>query len=146
MADTAYDGQFGIPISFTFSPTAGTPFSTTQAQAQEFTPADTKIETLKFTPISGANSGLEQFVLGKTPVGTLACKATYGGAAHAAAKVCLAAKVKGTLVVTYGDGATETFAGCALTGLRPGAINAESLRTDDLEFTTPLPSVFVAGS
>ena len=42
MADTAYDGQFGIPISITFTPTIGTPFGTAQAQAEELTPADIK--------------------------------------------------------------------------------------------------------
>lgn len=151
MADTAYDGQFGIPVSFTFTPTTGSPFGTAQAQAQEYTPPDHKVETPKFTPISGANSGNEQFLMGKVPIGTVMVKATYGSAEHAAAQTCLSAKAKGTLTVTYGLGPGETVAaqdvytGAALTGLRPGAINADSERTDDLEFTTPLPSVYTAG-
>ena len=144
MDDTAYDGEFGIPISFTFTPTSGTPFGTAQAQAQELTPADHKVDTPKFTPISGSNSGQEQYVLGKTPISMVAIKATYKGSEHATAEVCLSAKVKGTLVISYGDGATDTYTGAALTGIKPSAINADGLRTDELSFTTPLPSVFAA--
>lgn len=151
MADTAYDGSYGIPISFTFAPTTGTAFGTAQAQAQEYTPPDHKLDTAKFTPISGANSGNEQFVLGKTPVQTIMVKATYGSTEHAAAQTCLAAKVTGTLAVTYGLGpgetvaATDSYAKAALTGIRPGTINADGLRTDDLEFTVSLPSTFTPG-
>src|SRR5690242_9135928 len=128
MSDAAYDGQFGIPISFTFTPTTGTPFGTAQAQAQEYTPPDQQLETPKFTPISGANSGNEQFVLGKQPVSKVMVKATYSSAEHAAAQACLAAKVKGTLAVTYGTGpgetvgATDVYAEAALTGIKPSSI------------------------
>jgi hypothetical protein len=143
MADVAYDGDFGIPISFTFTPTTGTAFGTTQAQAQEFTPADTKVETQKFTPISGTNAGKEQFILGKVPSATIQVKATYSSAEHAAAQTCLAAKVKGALVVTYSDGSSDTYSG-ALTGMKGSTINASSERTDDLEFTVSLPSTFAS--
>lgn len=142
MADIAYDATVGTPVSFTFTPTTGTPFGSAQAQGQEVTPADEKIDQAKMTPISGPNANSEQFTLTKVPTGMVTIKATYSKAEHAAAKVCKDARVKGILVITYLDGATDTYAGAALTGLKPGAINADNLRTDDLEFTTPLPSVF----
>ena len=142
MTDIAYQPTFGLPISFVFTPSTGTAFGSTVAQAEELTPADLKIDTAKMTPISGPNAGNEQFALGKIPVATVAIKATYLAAEHAAAQICLAAKVKGTLVVTYGDGATDTYANSALTGIKQSAVTASNLRTDDLEFTVPLPSVF----
>lgn len=149
--DVAYDGQFGIPISFTFTPTTGTAFGTAQAQAQEYTGADHKVDTNKFVPISGANSGFEQIVLGVVRSQVIMIKATYGSTEHAAAQVCIAARIGGVLVVTYGPGpgetvgATDTYAKAFLTGVKPSAITAESLRTDELEFTVSLPSTFVAG-
>ena len=146
MVEAAYDGVFGIPIEFVFTPSEGAAFASTVAQAQELTPADVKVEPVKFTPISGANSGNEQFVLGKLPSASVKIKATYGAAAHLAAQTALEAKLKGSLVVTYGDGASDTYAGAALTGLTAAAINADSLRTDDLEFTVSLPSVFATGA
>lgn len=146
MSEAAYDGDFGIPIIFMFTPSSGGAFGSTTAQGQEATPADVKIEPVKFTPITGANSGKEQFVLGKMPSSQVKIKATYGAAAHLAAQTCLEAKVKGALVVTYGDGASDTYASAALTGLTAGAINADSLRTDDLEFTVSLPSVFATNA
>ena len=146
MTDAAYDGSLGLPISFAFTPSTGTPFGTAEAQAQELTPADIKVETSKLTPVSGGNAGNEQFILTKVPIGTLPVKATYSKAAHAAALTCLAAKHTGTLVVTYGDGSTDTFATAALTGIKGSAINANDTRTDDLEFTVALPPAFVAGA
>jgi hypothetical protein len=146
MVDTAYDGDLGLPISFVFTPSTGTPFGTEEAQGQELTPADMKVETAKLTPISGANAGDEQFILTKIPVGTIPVKATYSKTAHAAAQTCLTAKVTGVMVITYGDGSTDTFAKAALTGLKGSTINANDTRTDDLEFTVALPPVFAAGA
>lgn len=146
MADTAYDGIFGIGFSFTFTPTTGTPFGTAQAQIEEANTPQSMIDTAKYTPISGANSGVEQFALGRYPVQEYKMKATYSKSEHAAALVCLAAKVKGSLVCTYGDGSTETYAGSALTAVEAGPNTATGLRTANLTFTCPVPPVFVAGS
>lgn len=146
MSDTAYDGQLGEPISFTFTPTTGTAFGTAQAQAQELTPQDHRVNKFTFIPISGGNSNQEQYGLTYQPLATIMCKATYKGTEHAAAQTCMTAKIKGSLVVTYGDGATDTYAGSALTAIKGSTINANSERTDDLEFTVPMPPTFAAGS
>jgi len=143
MADTNYDGIFGGGFSFTFTPTTGTPFGSTQAQTEEETPAKTTIETAKFTPNSGANSGVEQFALGRYPVADYGIKVTYNAAAHAAAIACQSAKIKGTLVCTYGDGSTDTYVGAALTMVDMGNVSANNLREGNLTFTVPTgPSNF----
>ncbi len=138
MADTSYDADFGIPISFTFTPDTGTPFGTEQAQAQELTPADVQIETAKYTPISGPNAFIEDFAMGKYPVTTMMVKATYSAAEHNAAAACQEARVRGDLSVTYADGMNEVY-DAALTGIRPSPIDAQNLRTDDLTFTVRVP-------
>jgi hypothetical protein len=139
MADTQYDGVLGSSLSFTFTPTTGTPFGSAQAQVQEATPPEAKVDAIKYTPISGSNAGIEQFVLGKFPSAEHKIKATYQKTAHEAALTALAAKVKGSLVVTYVDGLVETYAGSALTGLQMSASNADNEITDDLTFTCPVP-------
>jgi len=149
MSDTAYDGIFGSGLSFTFTPTTGTPFGSAQAQVEEATPAKPTIETAKFTPISGANAGVEQFVLGRYPVADYGIKWTYNAAAYAAALTCQSAKVKGTLVCTYGDGSTDTYVGAALTMLDPGQNTASGLREGTLTFacpTGPAAYTFSAGT
>jgi hypothetical protein len=140
MANTQYDAVLGSTFSFTFTPTTGTPFGSAQAQVQEDTPADMKVDTVKYTPISGTNAGVEEFVLGKFPVSEHKIKATYQKAEHIAALACLAAKVKGTLVATYVDGLVETYAGSALTSVQMSASNADSEITDELTFTCPVPA------
>ncbi len=143
MADTQYDGIFGGGFSFTFTPTTGTPFGSAQAQIDEATPAKPTIDTSKFTPISGANSGVEQFVLGRYPVAEYGMKWTYNAAAYLAAVTCQSAKIKGTLVCTYGDGSTDTYVGAALTMLDPGQASANNLRDGNLTFTCPVgPSAY----
>jgi hypothetical protein len=143
MSDIAYDGQFGIPISFTFTPSSGSPFGTAQAQVQELTPADQKINTPSFTPISGANAGFEQWTLGIIPKSTVMILATYKASEHAAAQTAFSAKITGTLALTYPDG-TATYAKAALTQIKSSKIAADTFRTDELEFTVSLPEVFVA--
>jgi hypothetical protein len=143
MADAAYDGIFGGGFSFTFTPTTGTPFGSSQAQIDEATPPKPTIETAKFNPISGSNSGVEQFVLGRYPVAEYGMKWTYGAAAYAAALACQSAKIKGTLVCTYGDGSTDTYVGAALTMLDAGQNSATNLRDGNLNFTCPVgPSAY----
>lgn len=146
MADTDYDGIFGTGFSFTFTPTSGTAFGTAQAQVEEATPPPATIETAKYTPISGDNSGIEQVALGRFPVQEYKFKVTYSAAEHAAAMTCLAAKVKGTLVCTYGDGSTDSFAGAALTSVQAGANTAAGLRTADITVTVPVPATFSTGA
>jgi hypothetical protein len=141
MADTAYDGIFGNGISFTFTPTTGTPFGTAQAQVETFKSPPLTVETPTFPPISGDNAGSEQFVLGLIKIQKCPIKATYSKTMRAAAIACAVARVKGTLVVTHGDGALETCVGAALTGITPGEENATGLITDDLEFTVPMGSL-----
>ena len=145
MADIAYDAIFGINFSFTFTPSSGTPFGSAQAQVEEANTPQVMIDTAKYTPISGSNSGIEQFALGRFPVQEYKMKVTYSKAEHAAALVCLSAKVKGTLVCTYGDSSTETYSNCALTMVEAGPNTAQGLRTADLAFTCPVPPAFVPG-
>ena len=137
MPDIAYDGTFDIPISFTFTPTTGTAFGSAQAQVEEATPPETTIDTSKFTPISGSNAGLQQMALGIVPVKQYKIKWTYIFSAYQAAMTCLNAKVKGQLVVTYGDGHSETYLNTALVGVEPGAVTATNLRTGMLTFEGP---------
>lgn len=146
MADTSYDGIFGLGFSFTFTPTSGTPFGTEQAQVEEANTPPNTIDTAKYTPISGPNSGKEQFALGPYPVQEYKMKVTYSKTEHEAALACLSAKVKGTLVCTYGDGSTETFAGSAVTSVEAGPNTATGLRTANITITCPVPPVFVAGA
>ncbi len=106
MSDAAYDGQYGGPISFVFTPTTGSAFGSTQAQCQELTPGDLKFNKFTFVPISGANANKEQFGLTYVGLAMVKIKATYkgtGSSEHASAQAALAAGVKGTLVVTYGE-------------------------------------------
>ena len=146
MAEAAYDGIFGYGYAWLFTPTTGTPFGSTQAQVEEANTPPVTIETAKYTPISGANSNVEQFALGRYPVKEYKMKVTYSAAAHAAALVCLAARVKGSLVCTYGDGSTETYAGSAITEVSAGPNTAQGLRTAEITVTTPVPPVFSAGT
>ena len=149
MSDIAYDGIFGGGFSFIFTPATGTPFGTSQAQVEEATPTKVTIDTAKFTPISGANSGVEQFVPGRYPVAEYGMKWTYNAAAFAAALTCLSAKIKGHLVCTYGDGSSDTYAGAALTMLDQGQNTANNLREGTLTFTCstgPATYQFSAGT
>jgi hypothetical protein len=146
MADAAYDGIFGYGFSWLFTPTTGTPFGSTQAQVEEANTPPVTIETAKYTPISGANSNVEQFALGRYPVKEYKMKVTYSASSHAAALTCLAARVKGSLVCTYGDGSSETYAGSALTEVSSGPNTAAGLRTAEITVTTPVPPVFSAGT
>lgn len=146
MADTNYDGIFGLGFAFTFTPSSGTAFGTEQAQVEEATTPPVKLETAKYTPISGSNSGVEQFAIGKYPVAEYKLKTTYSAAAHAAALTCVALKLKGSLVCTYGDGSQETYANSAITEVDPGPNTASGLRTAGITFTVPVPPVFSAGS
>jgi hypothetical protein len=138
MSEASYDGIFGGGFAFVFTPTTGTPFGSTQAQIDEATPAKVTVDTAKFTPISGANSGVEQFALGRYPVSEYAMKWTYNAAAYAAALACQTLKLKGTLVCTYGDGSTDTYVGAALTMLESGANTGTALRDGTLSFTCPV--------
>ena len=143
----AYGAIYGAPLgAVTFTPTTGTAFGSTQAQIEELTPAPSKIDTAKYTPISGVNAGIEQFTLTKTPVQELKIKATYGKTEHAAAMTCQAAKITGTLLVTYSDGSTDTFAIAALTDVQMSASNSTATITDDLTFAVVMPPVFAAGT
>jgi hypothetical protein len=146
MADTYYDGIFGIGFSFTFTPTSGTPFGSAQAQVEEGTPPPQILNTEKYKVISGANAGKEQYALLDYPVQEYRIKATLSAAEHQAAKTCQEAKVKGSLVVTYSDGRTDTYAGSALTGITSSTENATGHITDDLVFTCVMPSTFSSGS
>jgi len=146
MTATAYDGIFGLGFAFTFTPTTGTPFGTAQAQVEEATTPPVKIETAKYTPISGANSGIEQFALGRYPVQDYKMKVTYSAAEHLAALACQAARIKGIMVCTYGDGSSETYSGAAITEVAAGPNTASGLRTADVTVTTPVPPVFSAGT
>jgi hypothetical protein len=146
MADTDYDGIFGTGFSFTFTPTTGTPFGSAQAQVEEANTPPVTIDTAKYTPISGSNSGKEQFAMGRFPVQEYKIKVTYSAASHAAALTCLNAKVKGTLACTYGDGSTESYAGSGLTSVSAGPNTASGLRTAEVTFTCPVAPTFSAGT
>lgn len=144
MVDTAYDAGFGFPFSMTFTPDSGPAFGTDQAQAEEANTPPVTIDTAKYTPISGANYGKEQFVLGRYPVQEYKVKVTYSSAAHAAALTCQATKSKGTLVCTYGDGSSETYSNSAVTGVTAGPVTGTGLRTAEVTFTVTVPPVFSA--
>jgi len=149
MSDVAYDGIFGNGLAFTFTPTTGTPFGTAQAQVEEANTPPIKINTAKFTPISGANSNVEQSELGLYPIQEYKFKVTYSANEHLAAVTCQAARVKGVLVVTYGDGSTDTFSGTALTTVNAGTNTATAIRTGEITFEVPVgPSqyTFIAGT
>jgi hypothetical protein len=146
MADTNYDGIFGTGFSFTFTPTTGTPFGSAQAQVEEANTPPVTIDTAKYTPISGSNSGIEQFAMGRYPVQEYKIKVTYAASEHAAALTCQAAKIKGTLACTYGDGSTESYANAGLTSVMAGPNTASGLRTAELTFTCPVPPTFSAGT
>ena len=146
MADTNYDGIFGTGFSFTFTPTTGTPFGSAQAQVEEANTPPVTIDTAKYTPISGANSGIEQFAYGRYPVQEYKVKVTYSANEHAAALTCQAAKIKGTMACTYGDGSTESYSGAGLTSVLAGPNTATGLRTAELTFTCPVPPTFSAGT
>lgn len=142
MVDIAYDGIFGTNFSFTFTPDVGTAFGSAQAQVEEANTPPVNIETAKYTPISGDNSGIEQFALGRFPVQEYRMKVTYSAAEHSAALTCQALRQKGTLVCTYGDGSTETYTGAAITSVSAGPNTAAGLRTADITVTCPVPPQF----
>jgi len=146
MADAAYNGIFGFGFSWVFTPTTGTAFGSLQAQTEEATPPPVAIDIAKFTPISGANSNVEQFALGRYPVQEYKMKATYSAAEHLAALTCQALKLFGSLVCTYGDGSTDTYCNAAITSVQAGANTAAGLRTAEITVTTPVPPVFSAGT
>lgn len=145
MTNANYGAQYGIPISFTFTPGSGSPFGSTQAMVEDFSPPAVDLNEAKFTTISGALAGIEQGVPGSIPMQTLRVKATYVASAHAAAIVCQQAKSIGTLVATYADGSTDTMTAYLKT-VTPSSVNATSLRTDDLVFTVRGDIVFAAGT
>ena len=146
MADAAYNGIFGFGYSWVFTPSSGTAFGSLQAQTEEATPPPVKIEVAKFTPISGANSNKEQGAAGRYLLQEYKLKATYCAAEHAAALVCQALKLFGTLVSTYGDGSTETYSNSLITDVQSGSNTAAGLRTADITITVPVPPVFSAGT
>ena len=84
MADAAYNGIFGFGFSCIFTPSTGTAFGSQQAQIEEATTPPVTIDIAKFTPISGANSNIEQFALGRYPVQEYKMKVTYSAAEHLA--------------------------------------------------------------
>jgi hypothetical protein len=137
MADTAYSGQLGYPFSSLFTPLTGTPFGTAQAQVEEAEPPETTLNTPKFTPISGPNAGVEQFVVANSPVKEYKMMWTYTKAAYQAALVCKNAKITGTLANTYADGSVESWVGAALTAVGPGKVDGNGLRKGTLTFTVP---------
>ena len=146
MADAAYNGIFGFGFSCIFTPTSGTPFGSQQAQFEEATTPPVTIDIAKFTPISGANSNIEQFALGRYPVQEYKMKVTYSAAEHLAALTCQALKLFGTLVCTYGDGSSETYSNAAITTVQSGPNTATGLRTAEITITTPVPPTFSAGT
>lgn len=146
MPDTAYDGIYGFPFSFTFTPITGTPFGSAQAQVEEANTPPLVANIAKFIPISGANFNKEQFAIGAFPVQEYKMKVTYSQDEHDAARTCWAAKSKGTLVCTYGDGSSETYTGAAVTSVAPGPVTATNIRTAEITFTCPVPPAFAKGS
>jgi hypothetical protein len=137
MPATTYQGIYGAPFAFTFTPSGsgGTAFGSEQAQAEEATPHETKIETAKYTPISGTNSGIEQIALTKVAAQEYKIKCTYGNAEHTAALACLVARSAGTLVAIYADTHTDTFVNALLTGVHMSSSNSTATITDDLTFS-----------
>jgi len=146
MADAAYNGIFGFGFSCIFTPSTGTAFGSQQAQIEEATTPPVTIDLAKFTPISGANSNIEQFALGRYPVQEYKMKVTYSAAEHLAALTCQALKLFGTFVCTYGDGSQETYNNAAITTVQSGTNTAAGLRTAEITVTTPVPPTFSAGS
>ena len=144
----AYQGIYGAPFTFVFTPdgSGGTAFGSEQAQSEEGTPPETKIDTAKYTPISGANSGIQQNALTNIPAQEFKIKATYGSAAHDAALDCLVARLYGTLVATYADGSTDTFAEAALTGVHMSSSSSTATITDDLTFAVVGLPTFAPGT
>jgi hypothetical protein len=138
MADTTYNGIFGVGFSMMYTPLSGTPFGTAQAQVEEANTPPIKYDIAKFTPISGNNSNVEQFAIGRVPVQEYKMKVTYQAAEHLAALACFALKTLGTLVCTYGDGSSESYTNASLTDVQAGANTATSLRTAELTFTVPV--------
>jgi hypothetical protein len=137
MSDLAYDGNLGYPFSFTFTPLTSASFGSAQAQVEEADAPEVTMNTPKFTPISGANAGVEQFVIANAPVKEYKITATYSKASYIAALACFNAKIKGTLVCTYSDGAVETWIGSALTAVGPGKVDGSGLRKASMTFTVP---------
>jgi len=138
MSNAAYDGIIDTDFSFTFTPDTGSAFGSTQCQVEEMTPAPASTVVAKYTPISGANAGVEQIALGAKSAQEIKFKATYKNTVHLAAKACWASKSKGTLVITYADGLVQTYTGAALTNVTSATVNASNVRTDDLTFSTPM--------
>ena len=137
MPDTSYDGQLGYPYSFVFTPTSGTPFGTVQFQAEEADPPTIAKNTPTFTPISGPNAGIEQFVIANAPIKTYQVLGAYNKASYQAALVCWNAGIKGTLACTYADGLVETWRGAALTSVGGGKVDGAGLRKATTIFTVP---------
>lgn len=137
MAEATYDGQLGYTISFVFTPLTGSPFSSQQAQVEKITTPKLTRNKPTFTPVSGANAGIEQYVIANAPIKEFSFEWTYSKAAYIAALAAFEAGIKGTLVVTYSDASVETWVGAGVTGCGPGDVDGAALRKGMIEFTVP---------
>lgn len=135
--DTFYDGTLGYPYSFTFTPLTGPSFGSAQIQVEKVSTPKMKRNKPTFTPISGANAGIEQFVIANAPIQEYAITWTYIKSAYVAALAAFTNGIKGTLAATYSDGTVQSWVGAGVTGISDGDVDGSALRTGMIEFTVP---------
>jgi hypothetical protein len=126
MADAI--NSFGLSLTFQAT---GAPVAVPIVSVLDVGPPPEVAETIKFTPIDGANAGKERVIPGKDSAQQTTVKVVYSAASHAT--LCGLRRLRGVWLLTLSDGSQMTGSG-QLLKVAVDSISDTALMTSSLTF------------